>query len=210
MRAAQPASRCAAKYDITTSKTTEMEQKNMYMAIAYKMYTTNNEETTIEEETDKDRPFQFITGFGLAMPAFEEKVATLATGDTFDFALTADEAFGAHYPDRIVSLDRDMFTVDGRFDHEHIYLDAMVPLKNEDGNVFMARVLEIGDDKVTMDLNHPLAGKDLHFTGTVLESREATNEEIQNLVNHLNGGGCCGGGCGGDGGCGGGCGHCSH
>ena len=83
--------------------------------------------------------------------------------------------------------------------------------KNEDGNFFIAKVLEIGADKVKVDLNHPLAGNKLNFKGYVIENREATNDEIQTLLNHMNGGGCSGhcGGCENEGGCKGegGCGH---
>lgn len=67
----------------------------------------------------------------------------------------------------------------------------------------MGSVVEIGDDKVTIDLNHPLAGKSLHFTGSVLENRPATDDELHQLEQMMNGGGCsgscsdCGGGCGG-------------
>ncbi len=189
-----------------------METTNKYMSIAYKMYTTNNDETKIEEATADDKPFVFITGFGVAMPAFEEAVKDLNTGDSFAFDVTADKAFGQHYDERILQLDKEIFSVDGHFDSENVRLDAIIPLKNEDGNVFMGRVLEIGADKITIDLNHPLAGKDLHFEGTVKESREATNEEIQSLANQLSGEGCCGGNCGGchsgkEKGCGG-CGNC--
>ena len=92
-------------------------------------------------------------------------------------------------------------------------------MKNEDGNFFIATVLEIGDSKVKVDLNHPLAGNRLNFKGYIIENREATKEEIQTMLNHLNGGGCgghCGGDCGGcEGGCDnhnheGGCGHHEH
>ena len=89
-----------------------------------------------------------------------------------------------------------MFCVDGRFDQEHIYVDAIIPLQNEDGNHFYGRVVEIGDQQVKVDLNHPLAGETLHFEGTILENREATEQEIQHLIKHLSGGcGGCGGGC---------------
>ena len=98
-----------------------------------------------------------------------------------------------------------MFCIDGKFDDEHIYVDAIVPLQNQDGNRFMGHVLEISENTVKMDLNHPLAGKELNFVGSVVESREATNGEIQAMINHMTGGGGCGG-CGG--GCNGGCGGC--
>ena len=118
----------------------------------------------------------------------------------------------------MLDLDRSIFQINGHFDHENIFEGAVVPLQNEDGNRFYGRVLEIGADKVKMDLNHPLAGKTLCFSGKVIDKREATNQEIQNLVNFLSGEHSCGCGCGcddcggdcddhhHDGGCG--CGHC--
>ena len=103
----------------------------------------------------------------------------------------------------MLDLNKDIFTINGHFDHENIYKDAVVPLQNEDGNRFMGHVLDITEDKVKMDLNHPLAGKDLLFKGKVLENREATNDEIQHMMNHLHGeGGYCG--------CGDGCDHHHH
>ena len=82
------------------------------------------------------------------------------------------------------------------------------------------RVVEVGEEKVKVDLNHPLAGESLFFKGEVIENRDATEEEINHLMKHLTGGcGCncddCEGGCGHDhegcghdheNGCG--CGHC--
>ena len=86
----------------------------------------------------------------------------------------------------------------------------MVPLQGEDGSRFHATIIEIKDNAVTIDLNHPRAGQDLHFVGKVCVNRPATNEEVTQMLNYMSGeGGCggCGGGCNcGDGGCGSNCG----
>lgn len=170
-----------------------MDNKNMFLAVAYKLYAIDEEGTELVEEAPESKPFQFITGYGVAMPAFEEKVAGLQKGEEFELAIPCSQAYGDHLEERVLDLDKEIFTVNGRFDHENIFVDATVPLQNEDGNRFMGTVLEITDDKVVMDLNHPLAGCDLRFVGRIVESREATNEEIQRLLNHMSGEGC---GCG--------------
>lgn len=185
--------------------------QNKYIAVTYKLYTVENNENELVEETAEGRPFQFISGFGVTLEAFEKHIAGLEKGADFDFTLTKDEAYGDYEPARVLDLEREMFCINGHFDHENIFKDAIVPLQNEDGNRFYGRVLEVGTDKVKMDLNHPLAGKTLNFKGNVVESREATNEEIQGMINRLSGEGCgcgcgcddCGGGCD-DGGCHGG------
>lgn len=179
------------------------KNNNKYIAVAYKLYTVENGNENMVEEATTDRPFQFISGFGITLPDFETNVADMASGEKFNFTLNKDQAYGDHMEERVLDLDKEIFSINGHFDHDNIYVDAVVPLQNEDGNRFMGRVLNISDDKVKMDLNHPLAGKELRFEGCVVENREATNSEIEGLINRMSGEGC-GCGCGGD--CGGGCG----
>ena len=189
-----------------------MENKtNKLIAAHYQLFTINdNGERKLVEETSQDQPFVFITGFGAALDALEEQLENLERGAKFDYELDKDKAFGEYEPKRVIDLNKEMFVVDGHFDSKNIFKGAQIPLKNEDGNFFIATVLEIGSDKVKVDLNHPLAGNKLNFKGYIIENREATKEELQTMLNHLNGGGCSGdcGGC--EGGCGhheGGCGH---
>ena len=177
---------------------------NKYISVSYKLYTVENGESEFGEEATAERPFQFLSGFGVTLEEFEKQVAGLEAGADFEFELDKDKAYGDREAARILDLDREMFCINGHFDHENIFVDAIVPLQNEDGNRFYGRVLEITDDKVKMDLNHPLSGKTLCFSGKVIESREATKDEIQGFINRLSGEGCgCGcGDCGGDCDCG--------
>ena len=154
------------------------------------------------EKTNDGQPFQFISGFGIALDAFEQQLTPLEAGATFDFLLTKEQAYGDYRDDLLMELEREAFCINGHFDHEHVYQDAVIQMQNEEGSRFYGRVIEVGEEKVKIDLNHPLAGEALHFKGEVLENREATEDEINHLMKHLTGG--CGGGCGD---CEGGCGH---
>lgn len=190
-----------------------MEKKTFkYIEVDYKLYVEEDGKKELYEETNEGQPFVFISGFGITIPGFEKQLSVLESGAEFDINIEKNDAYGEYYDERVIDLDKSVFTVNGHFDSQNIYVDAIVPLQNAEGQRFMGQVVEIADNSVKIDLNHPLAGKDLNFTGKVITSREATNEEIQSLVNQLSGGGCggcgggCHGGCGGDGNCEGGCG----
>ena len=191
------------------TKQNNMEQKNQYMEVAYQLFVGGEEGQEMMEEATKERPFQFITGFGIALDDFEKELVGLEKGAAFDFSIAKEQAYGDYKDELVMDLEREMFCIDGRFDQEHIYEDAIIPLQTEEGRRFFGRVAEIGSDKVKVDLNHPLAGETLHFVGTVLENRLATSKEIEQLIAHMSGGcgGCggCEGGCHGDQGCGGDC-----
>ena len=183
---------------------------NKYITVAYKLYVTENGKQEMIEEATAEHPFQFISGLGTALERFESEITPLNEGDKFDFVIPCAEAYGEYMPEGVRTVSKDMFLADGVFDDEYIYPGSVVPLQDNEGHQFYATVGEVTDTTVTVDLNHPHAGKDLHFEGSVVTSRPATNEEIQEVLNMLSGEGCgcgcCGGDCGSD--CGEGCGHC--
>ena len=193
------------------------QKKNRFLSVVYELYTVADGKTTLEEQTGTERPFEFITGFGIALDAFEQKLMDVEKGTKFDFTLEPTEAFGEYIPEGKHKLSRDIFSINGHFDHENIFEGAVITLMGEDDQRFMAKVLKIEEDGVTVDTNHPLAGKKLQFKGEVFENREATEEEIQHLIKHLTGGcsgcghhheGCDHDHCGHDHEDGCGCGHC--
>lgn len=181
-----------------------MDQQNKYISVSYQLYSIDADgKKHLEEQTQQGNPFIFISGFGVSLDAFEQQIVGLEPGAKFDFTLQPAEAFGEYDAQGVHKLQREMFTINGHFDHENIFEGAVITLMDADEKRFMARVVKVEEDGVTVDTNHPLAGNTLQFTGVVLENRAASNEEIQHMLNHLSGEGC---GCGcddcGEGGCG--------
>lgn len=190
--------------------------QNKYLSVSYQLYTIEGDKKSLVEQTQQGNPFTFISGFGVSLDAFEQHVVNLQPGDKFDFTVSPADAFGEYDEEGVHKMKREDFSINGHFDHEHIFEGAVITMMDEEEHRFMARVIEVSEDGVTIDTNHPLAGETLQFTGIVLENREATNAEIQHLINHLSHEGC---GCDCDDdcechnhehkdGCGCGCGHC--
>ena len=98
------------------------------------------------------------------------------------FTLSIDEAYGPYVEEAVQRVPRSVFEIEGRLDRRYIYEGAIVPLMNGDGERFNGTITEIGEKEITVDLNHPFAGKPLHFVGSVTENRLATTEEMQKIV----------------------------
>ena len=182
-----------------------MDTNNKYITVAYKLYAIEEGERELIEEATAAHPFQFISGLGLTLEAFEKELKDLRSGDKFDFTIAVADAYGEYDEDHVIDLPKDIFLIDGKFDNERIVEGAIIPLLSEDGRQFNGSVVKVKDDVVVMDMNHPLAGCDLNFVGEVVTNRPATNEELAEAARMMSGGcgGCCSdsdceeGGCGG-------------
>ncbi len=177
--------------------------QNRFIKVAYKMLTNTAASHKQLYESTMEQPDCFVTGMGIMLDAFEEKVEQIAEGDVFDFTLQPGDAFGIRDENRVLDLPRKTFEVHNKFDEENIYPGVDVPLMDSEGNHFMGTVISVDDETVTVDLNHPLAGYALQFTGRVIVNREPTLQELEQTAKMLDGEGC--GGCGNcaNGGCGG-------
>lgn len=191
-------------------------EPSKFIRVSYELTAIEGEERESVETATRENPFMFISGLGVTLDAFEAEIVPLKDGDTFDFTLTAEQSYGERDEERIVDVPKNIFEIDGKIDTRYIYEGAVVPLQNAEGQRFNGTIIKIGKEAITVDLNHPLAGKSLNFKGEVIESREASPEEISGMLKMITGEGCgggcgsCGGNCGGDceGGCEGGCNSC--
>ena len=177
---------------------------NKFVRLSYELYVGSEDERELMEQTTEDRPLEFIYGMGMMLPEFEKQLFGLSKGDKFDFVLTSEQAYGEREEDAVQELPKNIFLNEqGVFDSSIVFEGNTLPMYTPDGQTVQGSVLEVREDIVVMDFNHPLAGETLHFIGEILEEHEATTEEIEQFFGtHNHEGGCSSGGCGGCCGCG--------
>jgi FKBP-type peptidyl-prolyl cis-trans isomerase SlyD len=150
---------------------------NKVVSLKYRLSNAQNQEQI--EETNETNPLVFLFGFGTMIPDFEDNLSGKISGDTFDFRIDAEKAYGNHDPQHIAMIPSNIFyDENGNFDDVMFQVGSVVPMSDSDGNHLRGTIMEVTEEHVKMDFNHPLAGTDLHFTGVILDVREATEDEI--------------------------------
>lgn len=132
----------------------------------------------VMETVKADKPMDFIFGTGYLLPKFEENILNKEVGDSFEFVLSPSEGYGEMNSDAIIELPKDMFMIDGKIEDGLLTVGNVLPMQDSDGNRLQGTIDEVKDDVVVMNFNHPLAGAELNFKGTVVAVREATQQEI--------------------------------
>jgi len=158
----------------------EKIEPGKYVEMIYNLYQVNDDGTeTLVHQVDPSDPEKIVFGVtrGMIRP-LEIKLDGMTKGEKFDITVRAEDAFGPYDNEQIAELDRDIFLVDGKFDEDLIKTGATVPMMTADGYRINGIVKEITPEKVFMDFNHPLAGKDIRFDGEVTQVRDATPEEL--------------------------------
>ncbi len=138
----------------------------------------DNAEGDVIQEVNEERPFVHLFGNGTLLPKFENNLDGLEPEAEFSFGLTPSEGYGELTKDAIIELDKKIFEVEGKIDDNLLKVGNMITMQDQNGNPLEGRVLEIHPEKVIMDFNHPLAGKNLHFSGAIIDVRSASDEEL--------------------------------
>ena len=162
------------------------DAKHKVITLNYKLFKDTAEGEMIES-TEGQQPMVFLSGAGQMIPEFEANVANLNVGEEFSFGIKAENAYGERKEEAVIELAQDMFMKDGKL-VEEVAIGNVLPLQDQNGNVHPAKVLSINVETVTVDVNHLLAGQNLHFTGSIVEIREATAEEVDHGHAHGPGG----------------------
>ena len=142
----------------------------------------------VVEQVGKDKPFTFLFGAGNVLEQFETNLDGKEEGDSFQFSIDSENAYGAVDPKAVVEVPKGAFVVDGKVAEELLEEGKILNMQDQHGNPLRGKVTSVGDENVTMDFNHPMAGEDLFFSGEVVGVREATAEELDHGHVHGPGG----------------------
>ena len=136
-------------------------------------------------------PLEFITGKGQIIPGLESKVASMAANESADVLVEPKDGYGEYNEEAIQTLPVEQFAGIELAEGMSLYGTG------EQGETVQVLVKSFNDKEVVIDYNHPMAGRTLMFSVTILSLRDASEEEIQTGVvggMAAMGGGCCGGG----------------
>lgn len=153
----------------------------------------------VDRTTEMTGPLDYIHGEHMLLPKFEAELEGLELESEFAFTLTPEEGYGEYDPKHKFEIPKQSFEIDGKIREDLMQVGKIIPMLNSSGMVVQGLIAAVNDDTVTMDFNHPMAGKTLNFKGKVVSVRDATEKE---LTEGLHGefvpkeGGCCHGGCG--------------
>ena len=149
---------------------TEKVQDNLIVTLDYTLIV----EDEILESTTEEGPITFIQGIGQIIPGLENALYGMKVGEKKNIVIEPDQAYGDYDEESTEVVQKDEFS-------EEIPLDVgtFLDLEDDEGEILSAQVIADDGDTVTLDFNHPLAGKILTFEITLSGLREATPEELE-------------------------------
>jgi len=149
--------------------------KDRYVVLEYRMRLDSGEQ--IRGSAEAPVYLQFVAGYGEVLPGLERRLWGLREQEAVEFVVPAAEAFGAYEPENIQAWSRKVFPPDLELRVDLKVLPADLPFPPE----YPLTIKEVREDAVILDMNHPLAGHDLHYQVRVLEVRPATPAELEPL-----------------------------
>ncbi len=146
-----------------------IEAQNSVVGIEYEVKEAGS--TEIVDTNKGAQPLEFITGKGHVIPGLENALVGMNEGENADILVKAADAYGEVNPEAVQTLPIEQF--------EGVDLKEGMTLygQGEQGETVQVTVVSFDDKEVQIDFNHPLAGKDLMFSVTVVSTREATEDE---------------------------------
>ena len=127
-------------------------------------YTGTLEDGTVFDTSREREPLEFTLGEGAIIPGFEETVKGLQVGQTKTAAIPAEEAYGPHHDELVMAVGQDELP-----EGLNPAVGQQLQLQKTDGETLVVVVTDVSETTITIDANHPLAGKNLTFEIELVE-----------------------------------------
>ena len=162
-----------------------IKEENSVVGLTYEL--TEAGKTEVIDSNKEGTPLEFVMGKGQLIPGLAKQIVGMEAGEEATITVPAAEAYGERDDSAIQELPKEQF--------EGIDLQKGMQLygQGQQGETIQVTVVDFNDETVTVDFNHPLAGKDLEFKVKIASERDATADEA---ATGQVGGGCAGGSCG--------------
>lgn len=134
-------------------------------------YTLHKDGKVVDTSEGRE-PIQFIQGEGHIITGLENQLYGLRVGDHKDVVIVAEDGYGEVDVDAFMEVPRNQYPA-----NIPLEVGIELQLQGQDGQPMIARIENVGEENIQMDFNHPLAGKEIHFTVKVVGLHEATQEE---------------------------------
>lgn len=162
-----------------------MSAKTDLTKVAKDLVVSMEYELTVDGEvldaTDAGDPIEFIQGYENIIPGLEKAVEGMAIGESKEVFVKAVDAYGEYDADGFVEVPKAEFPEDIPME-----VGVEISVTNDDGEEMTAFIEEVSMETITLNFNHPLAGKDLNFKVKITGMREATAEELEHGHVHFN------------------------
>jgi FKBP-type peptidyl-prolyl cis-trans isomerase SlyD len=135
-------------------------------------YTLQVDGETIDS-SEGGEPLQFIQGMGHVIPGLEHEIYAMQIGESKEVAVEPKDGYGEVDSEAFMDVPRNAFPPE-----VPLKPGTQLELKDKAGQPAHARVVSQAGESVRLDMNHPLAGKRLHFEVTIINIRHATNDEV--------------------------------
>lgn len=147
-------------------------------------YAVSTDDDTLIDSSYDHKPLAVIHGTGYLIPGLEDALTDHQAGDKFEVEVSADQGYGARFDDYVQTVPKAMFD-----NIEELTVGSQLRATTDDGEQTVI-VIDVTEDEITVDGNHPLAGIDLKFDVEIIEVRDATQDELTH--GHVHGEGGCG------------------
>jgi FKBP-type peptidyl-prolyl cis-trans isomerase SlyD len=137
-------------------------------------------EGEVVDSSEDNEPIQFLQGAGHILPALESELYGMSVGDEKEVTLSPEDGYGEYDEEAFADIPRSEFP-----DQIPLQSGVELQIKDQDGEIHYARIESSDAQHVRLNMNHPLAGKELNFSVRISGLRTASPEELDHGHVHL-------------------------